>query len=51
MWPNHALQRTGAVVTSAASCLLLSPPRSGRASGAIAELGVVTREDNQELGV
>ena len=33
-WPNHALQRTGAAVTPAASAAALPPPRSGRASRA-----------------
>ena len=33
-WPNHALQRTGAAVTPAASASTLPPPRSGRASRA-----------------
>lgn len=32
--PNHALQRTGAAVTPAASAAALPPPRSGRASRA-----------------
>jgi len=33
-WPNHALQRTGAAVTPAASAAALPPPRSGRTSRA-----------------
>ena len=45
--PNHALQRTGAAVTPAASCLRLSPAaqrsRQPRPSLSLGSLGVSTR--------